>query len=201
MSSTIRPQNQCLSCEYTWYPRGKNLSHRCPRCKSHLVEFVPMSFVEKTFFFGLFGTIMYPLLEGFFFSPRVQSAAGKLIEFFFEFAPKLSEKINLSGVEPHQIVHFYYSVFQEFPVIFCICWFLPVGIGILKNHHHLTSITVLTVFTSWTLFGWGLALAIVLFSKKKITREIVVSARLEPVHHDRPRIPQRSQRSSVRRRI
>ena len=29
-----RPQNICKTCNYSWYPRGKNISHRCPRCGS-----------------------------------------------------------------------------------------------------------------------------------------------------------------------
>lgn len=31
---TKRPQNVCKQCRYTWYPRGKSLSHKCPRCGS-----------------------------------------------------------------------------------------------------------------------------------------------------------------------
>jgi len=30
--STKRPLNSCSSCHYTWYPRGHNVSCRCPRC-------------------------------------------------------------------------------------------------------------------------------------------------------------------------
>jgi len=33
-----RPQNICKTCHYTWYPRGKNISHRCPRCGSTRTE-------------------------------------------------------------------------------------------------------------------------------------------------------------------
>jgi hypothetical protein len=28
---TKRPLNRCEACGYTWYPRGKTLSPRCPR--------------------------------------------------------------------------------------------------------------------------------------------------------------------------
>ena len=31
---TKRPQNKCKSCGHTWYPRGTNLSPRCPHCGS-----------------------------------------------------------------------------------------------------------------------------------------------------------------------
>jgi hypothetical protein len=31
---TLRPQNRCEGCGYTWYPRGKDLSARCPDCGS-----------------------------------------------------------------------------------------------------------------------------------------------------------------------
>lgn len=34
MSKTVHPQNRCEACGYTWYPRGKDLSSVCPRCKS-----------------------------------------------------------------------------------------------------------------------------------------------------------------------
>lgn len=38
-----RPQNQCLSCRETWYPRGQDLSHKCPRCGSRNVAFIPVA--------------------------------------------------------------------------------------------------------------------------------------------------------------
>lgn len=31
---TKRPQNVCKDCGYTWFPRGSNLSRRCPGCGS-----------------------------------------------------------------------------------------------------------------------------------------------------------------------
>lgn len=31
---TLRPHNRCSQCSYTWYPRGKNISLRCPSCGS-----------------------------------------------------------------------------------------------------------------------------------------------------------------------
>ena len=31
---TYRPKNECDDCGYTWYPRGKNRSLRCPHCGS-----------------------------------------------------------------------------------------------------------------------------------------------------------------------
>lgn len=31
---TKRPLNRCRQCGYTWYPRGKSVSARCPRCGS-----------------------------------------------------------------------------------------------------------------------------------------------------------------------
>jgi len=35
---TKRPLNQCGSCGYTWYPRGKDVSLRCPRCANQSVH-------------------------------------------------------------------------------------------------------------------------------------------------------------------
>lgn len=29
---TLRPQNRCRACGHTWYPRGSNLSRKCPNC-------------------------------------------------------------------------------------------------------------------------------------------------------------------------
>lgn len=40
MSATKRPQNKCKSCSYTWYPRGKSLSLKCPSCGSSQVTIV-----------------------------------------------------------------------------------------------------------------------------------------------------------------
>lgn len=34
MAATKRSQNKCVDCEYTWYPKGKDLSARCPECAS-----------------------------------------------------------------------------------------------------------------------------------------------------------------------
>src|SRR4051812_17258562 len=34
---TLRPLNSCLSCNTSWYPRGKDISDQCPRCKSSRV--------------------------------------------------------------------------------------------------------------------------------------------------------------------
>lgn len=31
---TRRPQNICKSCGHTWYPRGSNISLKCPNCGS-----------------------------------------------------------------------------------------------------------------------------------------------------------------------
>lgn len=39
MSRTKRSQNKCKTCSYTWYPRGKNLSHKCPKCGSEDVGY------------------------------------------------------------------------------------------------------------------------------------------------------------------
>lgn len=41
-----RPQNTCHDCNYTWYPKGKNVSLRCPRCGSPSVGLVPNVFAS-----------------------------------------------------------------------------------------------------------------------------------------------------------
>ena len=38
MATTKRPQNKCGSCGYTWYPRGKSVSNKCPNCGSAQVS-------------------------------------------------------------------------------------------------------------------------------------------------------------------
>ncbi len=38
MAPTKRPQNRCPECSYTWYPRGKNVSLKCPKCGSGNVK-------------------------------------------------------------------------------------------------------------------------------------------------------------------
>lgn len=40
MAKTLRSQNKCNDCRYTWYPRGKNLSRMCPSCGSENVGIV-----------------------------------------------------------------------------------------------------------------------------------------------------------------
>ena len=37
---SLRPQNQCNRCAYTWFPRGKHRSLRCPGCGSKDIEIV-----------------------------------------------------------------------------------------------------------------------------------------------------------------
>ena len=46
--STKRPLNKCKKCGRTWYPRGSNLSSRCPQCGSSKTTVAGL---------GIFGTI------------------------------------------------------------------------------------------------------------------------------------------------
>lgn len=39
MADTKRSQNKCRKCGYTWFPRGKNISLKCPSCGSTDVGF------------------------------------------------------------------------------------------------------------------------------------------------------------------
>lgn len=39
MTPTKRSQNKCKKCGYTWYPRGKSISLKCPGCGSSEVGF------------------------------------------------------------------------------------------------------------------------------------------------------------------
>ena len=42
IAMTQRPQNCCKRCQYTWFPRGKNVSRKCPHCGSTEVDLVPL---------------------------------------------------------------------------------------------------------------------------------------------------------------
>jgi hypothetical protein len=33
-SNTKRPRNGCKGCGYSWYPKGRNKSVKCPRCNN-----------------------------------------------------------------------------------------------------------------------------------------------------------------------
>lgn len=43
---TKRPQNVCRSCGYSWYPRGKDVSAKCPSCGSPRVELAITAFLR-----------------------------------------------------------------------------------------------------------------------------------------------------------
>lgn len=45
MNATKRSQNKCDACGYTWYPRGKDKSLKCPSCGSNNVSIVNVSIV------------------------------------------------------------------------------------------------------------------------------------------------------------
>lgn len=40
--ATKRDENCCLSCGRTWFPRGQDMSDRCPSCKSEDVTFLSL---------------------------------------------------------------------------------------------------------------------------------------------------------------
>src|SRR5262245_53613280 len=47
MSWTFRPLNRCRWDGYTWHPRGKDRSLKCPKCGRSDIEIVPPS-VQRT---------------------------------------------------------------------------------------------------------------------------------------------------------
>ena len=51
--STYRPQNVCHSCGYTWYPRGKNVSLKCPSCGNYETGIDFSGFIAFLFLIGL----------------------------------------------------------------------------------------------------------------------------------------------------
>ncbi|MBB3212088.1 putative nucleic acid-binding Zn-ribbon protein [Herbaspirillum sp. Sphag1AN] len=50
---TLRTQNKCGECGYTWFPRGKDLSLVCPKCKSSKVGFVRSGVIGAAIIFGI----------------------------------------------------------------------------------------------------------------------------------------------------
>ena len=48
MSDTLRNQNGCYNCGYTWYPRGKARSLRCPDCGSRETYMIAPSVEESS---------------------------------------------------------------------------------------------------------------------------------------------------------
>lgn len=40
MGQTKRPLNKCRQCGHTWYPKGQNISLKCPNCGSNEVSMV-----------------------------------------------------------------------------------------------------------------------------------------------------------------
>lgn len=47
MAATKRSQNKCVDCKYTWYPKGKDLSARCPECASVNVTYAGMGLLGQ----------------------------------------------------------------------------------------------------------------------------------------------------------
>lgn len=50
---TLRPKNRCDDCSYTWHPRGKNVSLRCPNCRSTNVSVVTINLKGGLAVFGV----------------------------------------------------------------------------------------------------------------------------------------------------
>lgn len=51
MPPSFRPQNACHKCRDTWYPKGRNLSKKCPNCGSPKTYILP-EFTEKRSILG-----------------------------------------------------------------------------------------------------------------------------------------------------
>jgi len=46
---TYRPLNTCKTCGHDWYPRGHDLSARCPECYSNNVKIIDLSWMYVVF--------------------------------------------------------------------------------------------------------------------------------------------------------
>jgi len=60
MAKTLRPQNRCSKCGYTWHPRGKNLSLKCPKCGHKDVKVVSGTAAAAI---GLLGWFIFGAIE------------------------------------------------------------------------------------------------------------------------------------------
>jgi hypothetical protein len=62
---TLRPRNLCTSCDYEWFPRGRDLSEQCPQCGSADVMVKP--FPWKVWAIGSAMWLGLSLLLAFYF--------------------------------------------------------------------------------------------------------------------------------------
>jgi hypothetical protein len=56
--NTKRPLNKCTACGKTWYPRGGNLSSRCPKCGSGKTKIAGLGII------GTLGSVLLMLVMG-----------------------------------------------------------------------------------------------------------------------------------------
>lgn len=56
--NTKRPLNRCTGCGKTWYPRGGNLSSRCPKCGSSKTKLAGLGII------GTLGSLFLMLIMG-----------------------------------------------------------------------------------------------------------------------------------------
>lgn len=56
--TTKRPQNRCKACGYTWYPRGKSLSAKCPNCGSGETRVVGAGLFGGLFVLGVIAVVL-----------------------------------------------------------------------------------------------------------------------------------------------
>ena len=63
---TYRPKNECDRCGYTWHPRGKDRSLRCPSCSSskNISYYVPSNLPIKLFLGGVLSLIIAFTIAG-----------------------------------------------------------------------------------------------------------------------------------------
>ena len=65
--ATYRPKNECHRCGYTWHPRGKNRSLRCPSCGGRNVIEYEHAFPDlavKLFVGGILSIILTFVIVG-----------------------------------------------------------------------------------------------------------------------------------------
>jgi len=96
MATTKRPQNKCKSCGYTWYPRGKYLSIKCPNCGSSKVSTVSSwsgILIIGLIAYGIFGDHQKP-------TETTQTVAPTIVE--SQQNKSITTQINNSPIEHPQ---------------------------------------------------------------------------------------------------
>jgi hypothetical protein len=100
---TKRPQNQCRKCGHTWFPRGSDISVRCPECRSTAtalaldIVFEDIAHAFEMLFSGLWVVISQPFRWLFHFCAflmKVLDKIGKRLSMPQRCEPMIDETVS-----------------------------------------------------------------------------------------------------------